>query len=82
MINPELNDTVAKEKVREVLNDMCLYAIEIPLRYQDFQEIKNPELLEYLQELREKKDGAISSALSAVNADVTKEVLMHCLVRH
>ena len=46
--------------MKDTLIELSDFAIDIPLRYQTFQEIKNKELDEYLKELKSMKNDDIN----------------------
>lgn len=47
IVNPEIKNTISKEEVRKYLHYLTAFSIDVPAKYQSFQETKDPELDEY-----------------------------------
>ena len=80
LVNPNFDEKIPKEKVKTLLADMCVYAIDVPFTFQNFQEIKNPALVEYMTDLKEKKENAIMQIVRTLSNEVSKDELLAVLV--
>lgn len=72
IINNEMNDTVSKETIRNVISDLLYYAIDCPYTYEKTLENHDEAELTYLKELNEKKDQAIEESLRGMSSTMTK----------
>jgi hypothetical protein len=80
LVNPELNEAVSRDRVKAFLTDMSKYAIDIPLRYQQFQENKNQELENYLNNLANAYPAAVDSVVRRLSPETNKEEFIETLV--
>ena len=81
IVNPEIKNTIPKSDVKDLLYNMAAYSIDVPIKYQSFQDTKDQELDDYLEALKSKKDEIIQEVLNRLPSEVTKEDFERTLVR-
>lgn len=76
----DIDEYVSRDKVRQLLKDLAAYANDVPARYQQFQDQKDPELDEYFKDLKAKKDAVIEEDVNQLGAQVDKSTFVRVLV--
>ena len=82
VVNPQIEEEVPREQVRKVLETICAYCIDVPLKHQMFKEERNEETIKYLKELAEKKQAVIDSIERELKPKVTMKDLFDVLVSY
>ena len=80
IINPEIKDSVPKDEIKAVLENLAAYAVDVPAYFQQFQEIKDTELDKYFEALKSKKSEVIENICSRLPGDVTKNEFRSIIV--
>lgn len=70
---------ISRDKVRQLLKDLAAYAIDVPAKYQQFQEQKDADLETYIKELKSKKDSVIESDVNQMGSQVDKASFVRVL---
>lgn len=77
-----MHNTIPRQVIREMYEDLAAYAIDCPLKYALSQEAQEPEVVQYLKELKERKAEAIESVMKGIPQDVTRaEFIKHIVSR-
>ncbi len=75
IINPELDDTVSKQKVEEFLNELLWAAIDLHRRVNQMQDEGVQEVEEYLQALDEEREKWVRDVTKVFSEQVTMKEL-------
>lgn len=76
-----MHNTIKREVIRQMYEDLAAFAIDCPLKFALSQEAQEPEVVQYLKELKEKKEDAIESVMKGIPQDVTRAEFIKHIVR-
>ena len=80
LINPDIEEDVTDQRVKEVLEKLLYYAVDLHLEYQLKAEPKNGEIEEYLRDMDDRKDRALDDVMRKLDGTVTRKEFVSAVV--
>jgi hypothetical protein len=82
ILNNEFKETVPKDKVKKMLEDLIAFAVDCPKTFYSLQEVKDENMQEYIKDLNEARKQLLDDTLSILgpNANVAKDSFVLLMV--
>ena len=80
IINNEFKETVSKERVKRLLEDLLGFAVDSPTAYYSFQEVRDSNMADYLKDMNEAKKQLIDDTLVILQQNVKKDEFLRMMV--